>query len=65
METHVVTQMRTTPGGGLGSSWSIGLSSITKLVTDLTWVIVMLVCSKAKLQFDLVQKKADATHESK
>jgi hypothetical protein len=31
---------------------------------NMTWFIVVSVCSKAKLQFDRVQKKEDPTHKS-
>ena len=64
MESHVVTQMRTIYLGVLESSWSIGLSITIKLVTDLTWLIVVLDLSWGKPQFDQAQKREHATHES-
>ncbi len=63
MESHVVRQMGTIPGG-LESSWSIGLNSTIKPVLGLTWLIVVLDLSWDKPQFDQAQKREHATHES-
>jgi hypothetical protein len=65
MESHVVRQMGTIPGG-LESSWSIGLNSTIKPVLGLTWLIVVLDLSWSwdKPQFDQAQKREHATHES-
>jgi len=62
MESHVVRQMGTIPGG-LESSWSIGLNSTIKPVLGLTWLIVVLDLSWDKPQFDQAQKREHATHE--
>ncbi len=63
MESHVVRQMRPTPGV-LECSWSIGLSSTIKLVSGLIRLIVELDLLWDEQQFDQVWKREDATHES-
>ncbi len=63
MESHVLTQMRTIPGG-IGKLMEHWIEQYIKLVSDLTWLIVVLEHSVDKLQFDQVLKKMHATHGS-